>query len=284
MSVFTVFALCFAAIVGLAIGSFLNVVIYRLPARIALTRPSACPSCEAPVRAWQNVPVVSWLALRGRCSTCRIAISPRYPLVEVATALAFVGVVWAATDAAARGAGPVSIGQLVTEQASGGPVLLAYLWFAGVSVALALIDLDTHRLPNAIVLPSYVVAIGLFGIATLLGAEPTKLARALIGAAALFAFYFVLRLVRPDGMGGGDVKLAGLVGIYLGWVGWGALVVGAFAAFVLGGLYGIALILGRRAGRRQAIPFGPWILAGTWLGLIAGEALARLYVQLVIAS
>ena len=283
MSVVTVFALCVAAIVGLVIGSFLNVVIYRVPAGIALTRRSACPICEAPVRPWQNVPVLSWLALRGRCSTCRTAISPRYPLVEVATALAFVGVVWAAMDAAARPSRPAATGQLTTEQTIGVPVLLAFLWFAGVSVALATIDLDTHRLPNGIVLPSYAVAVSLFGLATVLGAEPVNLVRSLIGGVALFAFYFLLRLIRPDGMGGGDVKLAGLVGVYLGWVGWGALVVGGFAAFVLGGVYGIALILARQASRRQAIPFGPWMLAGAWFGLIAGEAVARLYVQLVIA-
>lgn len=269
----TAYALTVAALFGLVIGSFLNVVVYRVPAGLPLARPSACPACSAPVRAWQNVPVLSWLALRGRCASCRSAISPRYPLVEIATGLSFVGIAWAALDAAARsGATPADI-----------PVLLAYLWFAAISIALTLIDLDTRRLPHAIVLPSYAVAVALLAFAVVLGADAAALVRALVGGALLYAFYFSLRWVRPDGMGGGDVTLAGLIGIHLGWIGWGALAVGGFSAFLLGGFFGIALILARRAGRRQAIPFGPWMLAGAWLGIVAGEPLAQLYLQWAIA-
>jgi len=255
----------FAGVLGLVIGSFLNVVVYRVPAGIPLTRPSRCPSCDAPVRAWQNVPVLAWLALRGRCAACGAGISARYPLVELATGVAFVGVAWLSLGS---WAGPVGI--LLT---------VAYLYLAAISLALALIDLDTHRLPDAIVLPSYGVALLLFGTACLLGVDWGVLLRALIGMAALYAFYFLLRLVRPGGMGGGDVKLAGLLGLYLGWVGWGALVVGAFAAFLLGGVFGVALMLSRRAGRRTAIPFGPWMLAGAWVGLLYGEPLAAWYLH-----
>jgi prepilin signal peptidase PulO-like enzyme (type II secretory pathway) len=269
-----VYTLVLAAVFGLVIGSFLNVVVYRVPAGIPLTRESRCPACDAAVRPWQNVPVLSWMLLRGRCATCRTAISARYPLVEVATALAFLGVVWAATERVA----------IAGVDASSIAVLLAYLWLAAVSVALTLIDLDTQRLPNAIVLPSYVVAFGLFGVAASLGADPMGLVRAAVGAAAMYGFYALLRLIRPDGMGGGDVKLAGVLGMYLGWVGWGALAVGGFAAFVLGGLYGVAVIIARRAGRRDAIPFGPWMLAGAWLGIAAGEPLAQAYVRWAIGA
>jgi leader peptidase (prepilin peptidase)/N-methyltransferase len=269
-----VYTLVLAAVFGLVIGSFLNVVVYRVPAGIPLTRESRCPRCDAPVRAWQNVPVLSWMLLRGRCATCRTAISARYPLVEIATALAFLGVVWAATETVAvAGVDAASIA-----------VLLAYLWLAAVSVALTLIDLDVQRLPNAIVLPSYAVAFGLFAIAASLGADPSGLVRAAVGAAAMYGFYALLRLIRPDGMGGGDVRLAGVLGIYLGWIGWGALAVGGFAAFVLGGLYGVSVILARRAGRRDAIPFGPWMLAGAWLGIAAGEPLAQAYVRWAIGA
>ena len=97
-------------------------------------------------------------------------------------------------------------------------------------------------------------------------------------------FYFVLRLVRPGAMGGGDVKLAGVVGLYLGYVGWGALAVGAFAAFLLGGVYGIALLAFRKAGRKSRIPFGPWMLAGAWVGIFTGEAVGRWYVNLYMPS
>jgi len=259
------FVLVFAGLLGLVIGSFLNVVIYRVPAGIPLTRESRCPSCEAPVRPWQNVPVISWIALRGRCASCGAAISARYPLVELATGLAFVGVAWLFLGSEAVTAASVV-------------VTVAYLYFAAISIALALIDVDTHRLPNSIVLPSYVVVAALFTVACLLGADWSALLRAAIGGAALYLFYFVLRVIRPAGMGGGDVKLAGVVGACLAWLGWGALAVGAFAAFLVGGVFGIALILARRAGRKSAIPFGPFMLIGAWVGIVAGESIARWYV------
>lgn len=266
--------LAFAGLFGLAIGSFLNVVVYRVPAGIPLTRESRCPACDAPVRPWQNVPVLSWLALRGRCRDCGTPISRRYPLVEAATAVAFVGVVGLlfaqATPTAGAGAATA--------------VIAAYLYFAAITIALTLIDLDTHRLPNAIVLPSYLVIGALLTLACLLGAEWAALLRAALGGVVLYAFYALLRLVRPGGMGGGDVKLAGVVGLCLGWLGWGALVVGAFAAFLLGGIFGIALLLTRRASRRTAIPFGPWMLAGAWVGIAAGEWLAQSYIGLFVVA
>ncbi len=163
-------------------------------------------------------------------------------------------------------------------------MLVAFLYFAAISVVLTLIDLDTHRLPNAIVLPSYVVAGILFVVAAVLAAEWGPLLGAAIGMAVLYAFYFVIRLIRPDGMGGGDVKLAGLIGIYLGWLGWGALAVGAFAAFLYGGVFGIALMLARRAGRKTAIPFGPWMILGAWTGVFTGEAVGRWYMNLFVGA
>jgi len=268
------YSLVLAGVFGLVIGSFLNVVVYRVPAGIPLTGPSRCPACGAPVRAWQNVPVLSWIALRGRCASCGTGISPRYPLVELATGLAFVGVVWAAMDAERLSGTPVY----------SAPLVAAFLWFAAAGIALALVDLDTLRLPRSIVIPTFAVAAALFTAACVLGVPWAILGRAAIGAAALYAFYFLLRWIRPDGMGGGDVTLAAVVGLYLGWLGWGALVVGAFAAFLLGGVYGIALILTRRAGRGQAIPFGPWMLAGAWVGIVAGEQIARAYIDWAIPA
>ena len=127
----------------------------------------------------------------------------------------------------------------------------AFLYFAAISIVLTLIDLDTHRLPNVIVLPSYLVAAGLFIAACVFGADWGALLRAAIGLAVLYGSYFMIRLIRPDGMGGGDVKLAGLLGLYLGWIGSGAIAVGAFTAFLLGGIYGVALMAVRRAGRNR---------------------------------
>lgn len=153
-------------------------------------------------------------------------------------------------------------------------VVVAYVLFAVVSVLLAVIDVRTHRLPNAIVLPSLAVAVLLFAAAAIVTGDASSLVRAGIGMAAMFVFYLALRLASPRGMGGGDVKLAGLIGLYLGWAGWAALTVGAVAGFVLGGLYALVLLLTRRAERRTAIPFGPWMILGAWTGILIGPSLA----------
>jgi leader peptidase (prepilin peptidase)/N-methyltransferase len=279
-----VFLVAVAGVLGLLIGSFLNVVAYRVPARISLLRESRCPHCEVPVKPWQNVPVVSWMVLRGQCANCHAAISPRYPIVEAITGIAFAlvtGWVLIGASSLANGAeSPMS----VVGWCGVGLVILALLYFASISIVLTLIDLDTNRLPNVIVLPSYLVAGVMLAVASWLLADWEALLRAAIGMVTLYAFYSLLRLVRPGGMGGGDVKLAGVIGIYLGWFGWGALSVGAFAAFLFGGVFGIALIMLRRAGRKTAIPFGPWMILGAWTGLFIGEPLGRWYVNVFVGS
>lgn len=149
------------------------------------------------------------------------------------------------------------------------PVTLAYAGLALVGVALAVIDARTHRLPNRLVLPLYPGMIALFACACLLGAPWSSLARALVSGAALFAFYLVLWRTG-GGMGGGDVKLAGVLGIALGWMGWEALALGALAGFVLGGLYSAVVLALRRADRNSRVPFGPFMLTGAALGIVAG--------------
>lgn len=264
----------FVALFGLLVGSFANVVVYRVPAGLSIVRPrSACTSCGNPVRAYDNVPVVSWLLLRGRCRDCREPISARYPLVEaIVGALFIVVALWRwPLLAGAQGAEGI-VAQFV--------ILVAFLYLAAISVVLALIDLDTHRLPNSIVLPAYVVGLVTFGASAVLDGDVTPFLTALAGAAAAFALYLVIVLIAPGGMGLGDVKLAGVVGLFLGSLGWGPLVVGVFAAFILGGLFGVALMLFRRAGRRSGIPFGPWMLAGLWVGALAGETITAAYLGL----
>lgn len=261
----------FFGIVGMVIGSFLNVVAYRVPAGDTLLRDSRCPRCEAPVRWWQNVPVLSWLLLRGRCASCRAPISVRYPVVELITGVTFAAVAlwWSlAPDAAYTPAAA----QLLE--------LTAFLWFAASGIVLTVIDLDTRRLPHAITTTTLVVCTVLLSAAAAAGSGWDAALRAGIGAAGLFVFYATLRLIRPDGMGGGDVRLAAVCGLMLGWLGWGPLLVGAFAAFALGGLFGVALMLRGRAGRRSAIAFGPWIVVGAWLGVFAGEQLAISYLTM----
>ncbi|KRC49234.1 peptidase A24 [Leifsonia sp. Root227] len=270
-------AVGFVAVFGLLIGSFLNVVVYRVPAgRSIVSPPSACGSCCTEIKPYDNIPVLSWLFLRGRCRSCRSGISARYPLVEAATGVAFAFVAWwfwAGPGAAHPVGTPATVAAVL--------VVVAFLYLAAVSIVLALIDLDAHRLPNAIVLPSYAVGVVLLGASALLTGDPGALVRAVVGAAGLFALYLILAMIYQGGMGFGDVKLAGVLGLFLGYLGWGALVVGAFAAFLLGGLFAIALLVARRARRGTGIPFGPWMLAGAWIGVLAGNTVWGAYLALL---
>ena len=268
----------FCGAFGLLIGSFLNVVAYRVPAgRSIVSPPSACPNCNAPIRGFDNIPVLSWLVLRGRCRDCRTSISMRYPLVELATGIFFtiVAVVfWPIPSAAAADQ------QTSQAQVASILTLVAFLYLAAVSVVLALIDLDTHRLPNSIVLPSYIVGAVLLVATALLGADGGALVRLGVGMVALFTLSLALGLVYPGGMGFGDIKLAGVLGLYLGFLGWGQLIVGAFSAFLIGGVVALVLLALRRANRRSGIPFGPSMLAGAWVGILFGGAIASGYLSL----
>jgi leader peptidase (prepilin peptidase)/N-methyltransferase len=261
---------------GSLIGSFLNVVVFRVPAgRSIVSPPSACGSCGARIRGYDNIPVISWLVLRGHCRDCGASISPRYPLVELGTGLVFSGItVWAL----ARWGTPVALDSHAVASLL---VTVAFLYLGAISIALALIDLDVHRLPNSIVLPAYLVGGLLLAAAGILSGDPAALVRAAVGGAAMFLLYLALALAYPGGMGFGDVKLAGVLGLFLGFLGGGELVVGAFAAFVLGGLFSVVLLLARKASRRSGIPFGPWMLAGAWVGVVAGGAIAAGYLSLI---
>jgi leader peptidase (prepilin peptidase)/N-methyltransferase len=258
-------------VLGLAIGSFLNVVVWRVPRQLSLIAPaSACPNCGHEIRARDNVPVVSWLALGRKCRDCSTPISARYPLIEIGTAAFFVVV---SLLVLLRG-----IPGTPAEESSW--ALAAFLYLAAVSVALAAIDLDLKKLPDRIVLPSIAVGIVLLAVATIGTADWWMFARGLIGGAALFAFYFAIVMAYPKGMGFGDVKLAALLGLYLGWLGWGNLIVGAFAAFLLGGLFSIGLLIFRKANRKTTIPFGPWMLLGAWIGILFGTNITAGYLAI----
>lgn len=250
-----------SAVLGLAVGSFLNVVIWRIPrGESVVNPPSHCPACGAGVRPRDNVPVLGWLVLRGRCRDCRTRISARYPAVEALTAVLFAAVA-------------LRFG-LAWE-------LPAFLYLAAIAIALTLIDVDVHRLPDAIVLPSYIVGGLLLLGASAATAEWSRMLWAVVGLAALWAFYFLLVLVYPRGMGWGDVKLAGVLGMYLAWLGWAELVVGAFGGFLLGGVVGAGLMLAGRAGRKSKIPFGPFMLVGALIAIFAARAIASSYLRLV---
>ena len=255
----TALLVVFVAIFGLVIGSFLNVVIWRVPRGESVVRPpSACPGCRTQIRPRDNVPVLSWLLLRGRCRDCAAPISARYPIVEVATAVLFV---------------------VMALRFGVDPVLPSYLYLAAVGLALALIDLDCKRLPDALTLPSYPVAVVLLGVAALVGSDSGEPLRGLLGGAAMYAVYFALCFAYPAGMGFGDVKLAGVLGLYTGWIGWGAWAVGLFLGFFLGGVFGLALIAAKRGGRKTAVPFGPFMLLGVLIAVLVGQDLFDAYLS-----
>jgi leader peptidase (prepilin peptidase)/N-methyltransferase len=250
------------AFLGLLVGSFLNVVIWRVPrGESVVSPPSHCPVCDRELRWRDNIPVLSWLLLRGRCRDCRTPISRRYPLVELATAVVFA---------------------VMAARIGWDAALPAFLYLGAIGVALWMIDIDVRRLPDPIVLPSYLVGVVLLGAAAAVSGEWGDLLRAVIGMAALYAFYFLLAFIYPAGMGFGDVKLAGVLGLYLAWLGWAELVVGAFLGFLLGGVVGILLMLTRRAGRKSQLPFGPYMLAGAFLAILWGGALADLYLDTAV--
>ncbi|MBM3696506.1 MAG: prepilin peptidase [Actinobacteria bacterium] len=244
-------------VVGLVAGSFVNVVVYRVPRGGSVIRPrSACPGCGHEIRFRDNVPVLSWLLLRGRCRDCRTGISLRYPLVEAGTAAGFAGL------ALLLGASWA---------------LPGYWWAAGVAIALTLTDLDVRRIPDRILLPGAVMTAVLLGLGATGDGEPMAAVRAAGGGAAYFGLLLVVALAARGGFGFGDVKLGVLLGMVLAYRSWGVLAVGAFASFALGGLAAIALLATRRAKRKDAIPFGPAMVAGAALALVWGEAVVRWY-------
>jgi leader peptidase (prepilin peptidase) / N-methyltransferase len=244
-------AIVLAAIGGLIIGSFLNVVVYRLPRGESLAHPpSRCPSCEAPVKPYDNIPVLSWLALRGRCRSCKAPISPRYPLVEAATGALWAAVMWARWD-----------------DVSGialGIVLVTAL------IPITLIDFDHRIIPNRITGPAAVVAI-LIGVVL----DQDYIVEQLIAGAAAGGFFLLAAIAYPKGMGMGDVKLAGVLGLYLGRGVGLALLVGLVAGVVVGAT--IMARVGAREGRKTAVPFGPFLALGGLVAIFAGDAVANSY-------
>ena len=236
-------------LLGAAVGSFLNVVAYRLPRGESLVSPgSRCPSCDESIGIRDNVPVLSWLLLRGRCRRCGERISSRYPLVEALTAAVFVAV------AVVRG---------VDER------LVLELPFAAMLIAVAAIDLERQVIPNKILLPAALYGIGAASVVAM-----GDLPEFLIAGGAAFVALLLVALAHPAGMGMGDVKLAGVMGLYLGSAVAPALLTAFFAGTVVG--LGVMARSGPGA-RKKGLPFGPFLALGGVVGLLAGPELIDLY-------
>jgi leader peptidase (prepilin peptidase)/N-methyltransferase len=242
-----------AGLFGLLVGSFLNVCIYRLPRGTSVVfPPSACGSCQRPLRWFENIPVVSWLVLRGRCARCQAPISAQYPIVELVT-----GGLFAATVAVT----PV------------GPLLVARLLFGAALIVLFAIDLEHQILPNVITLPGIVI-----GLAFALIAPPGWPA-ALIGAAggggvlyAIAAGYYYLR--HEDGLGMGDVKMLAMIGAFLGWQ---LMLLTLVLASLAGAAVGVALIVSQRGTMKYALPFGTFLAVGAAIAMLVGQPIVDWY-------
>jgi leader peptidase (prepilin peptidase) / N-methyltransferase len=245
--------LVLATILGLAIGSFLNVVIYRLPlGQSLLAPPSTCPSCRTRLRAIDNIPVLSWVMLGGKCHHCKAPISPQYPLVELVTGVLFLLLTWIT---------PI------------GPLLAARLILVVILVALFGIDLHHQILPNTITLPGIVIGF-LFSLTGPPG-WTSSLLGILLGAGILYAIaaaYFAVR--REEGLGMGDVKMLAMIGAFLGWK---AVLVTLILSSFCGALVGIGLIAFARGGMRLALPFGTFLSLGALAAMLVGEPLVEWY-------
>ncbi|HEX3426759.1 MAG TPA: prepilin peptidase [Acidimicrobiales bacterium] len=247
------------AVLGLTFGSFLNVVIYRVPRKESVVTPrSACPNCHTAIASRDNIPVLSWLLLGGKCRTCHDPISARYPMVELATGLLFVG------------AG-LRFGLSWS--------LPAFLVFLAGMLALAFTDLDHYLLPVRIVYPVLGLVALLLTVAAAATGHWSQLAVAAISGAVAFSAFFALNFINPKWMGFGDVRLAGLIGLALGWLGAGVALVGFFAAFLFGALVGVVLIATKRLERGSHIPFGVFLALGAAVAVFAGHPLVHLYLH-----
>jgi leader peptidase (prepilin peptidase)/N-methyltransferase len=253
----TAFVAAACGVVGLMVGSFLNVVIYRVPRKESVVRPrSHCPGCGTQLADRDNIPVVSWLLLRGRCRTCGEPISVRYPLVELATGALFAaaglrfGADWA---------------------------LPAFLVLFASLLAISAIDLEHYIIPNRIVYPTLFSGFALLALASVIDGRWTSLEHAVAGAALFWGGLLVIHLISPRGMGFGDVRLAAVLGLFLGWLGLDHVFLAFFLGFVLGAVIGLLLILLRLRSRKDHIPFGPFLAAGATIAVLVGSPIIRWY-------
>ena len=240
-----------AGLLGLIFGSFATVVAYRVPrGESIVTGRSHCPSCGKQIAWFENIPLFGYLVLRGKCRHCGAPISPRYPLIEGACGVLFAALVW-------------RFG--VSFEVA---IYAAFFWTL---VVLTVIDLEYKLLPNKIVIPAFVVGwVALAAVAAVEG-DLSRLIDAGVGAAVFGGFLFTVAFIAPAGMGFGDVKLAFVLGTFLGFAGGiGYTLVGMFLSFMLGGLSGIALLV-RGGNRKTQVPFGPFLAAGTVLAIFIAE-------------
>jgi leader peptidase (prepilin peptidase)/N-methyltransferase len=244
---------------GLVVGSFLNVVIHRVPEKQSVVRPrSRCPRCQTTLKPWDNVPVVSWLLLHGRCRNCHGAISIRYPLVEVATAALFV-------------AAALRLGD------DDPAVLPAFLVVFAALLAISAVDLERFIVPNRILSPALFMSAPLLVVAAVIDGDWSSLLGAALGGVLAWVLLFAIHMASPKGMGFGDVRLAGLIGMLLGWLSIGHVLLGLFLAFLTAAVVGVGLMLTGVRGRKDRVPFGPFLALGAIAAVFVGGPILSWY-------
>lgn len=248
-------------IIGLAVGSFLNVVIYRIPQKKSIILPSSrCPACEHKLKAWENIPLLSYIYLKGKCSQCGAKLSLEYPLIELTTGLLFV----------------ISFIKFDITNA------ISACFFISIVLVAGMIDSKHQIIPNIIVLPGILVGFILLFLSFIpnwnfvplvQGSLLAAFLQSLIGCAIGFGILFIVALVKAGGMGGGDIKLAAFMGIFLGWY----VILALFLGFLFGALVGVLLILFKKQGRKEPISFGPFLALGSLITLFYGPQVYHLY-------
>lgn len=261
-------AVILALMYGLLFGSFANAVAYRVPTGETLMTRSHCPNCNAKITAWQNVPILSWVFLRGKCANCRNPISIQYPAVELLTSLLFGAVTYRIFSDEVFGESWITV--LVA-------VVLCYFVFIG--VVLSIIDFKTMTLPRKLIYPTVIFSYVVLAGAALLFGDPSRILSMLIGGAGSFAVLFIIWWFFPKGMGYGDVRLMLLTGGILGWFSVGHSILGFMLPFVLAAIIFAPLLAFKVISRKSKIPLGPWIILGAILSVLFGDILINTYLS-----
>lgn len=258
MSVDIAISIIFVFLLGLAIGSFINVVIYRVP----INRPlgasrSKCPKCSHIIAWYDNIPILSYVLLRGRCRHCRKSISMHYPLIELASGLLFIAVFVKEIDFA-----QITYQSVLT--------FIAYLTFSSIMLAIFFIDAEKQIIPNKLTYPGLIIGAVLLTIA-----DPSNMLSYALGLLAGGGLLFIIAIAKSSGMGGGDVKLGAMMGVYLGL----NVLLALFIGFLLGSIVGITMVILKKKSLKEPIAFGPFLVVGGFIAYFYGPVLIDLYLR-----
>ena len=274
MLVYSIIAV--AVVYGLVFGSFANAVAYRVPTGETLWTRSHCPKCDAQIKAWQNIPVLSWVFLRGKCANCKEPISIQYPAIELLTGVLFGLLTWFVIQQDYANFYYFPYYSIIP------PILIAVVlcYFAFIGVVLSIIDFKTMTLPTKLIYPTWIGSVVLLSIASYVMKDFDSIKTMLIGGAASMLFYGIIWFVVPRGFGFGDVRLVLLTGSILGWFGIGHAVLGVMLPFILSSIVMVPLLLLKVVDRKTKVPLGPWIIAATIITVFFGDIIVDTYLSI----